>query len=183
MRHTEGQVNVNTGTVFNTTKAILSAYVARKFFYCTVSLCLRFIVLLPLLGWGKTVGTANSLPDILQQAMLPVVSHRDCVRKYGSTLDQKAHLCAGEARANAAGGCNGDSGGPFVCREGGKWVLHGAVSFGQRNCPTTHYTVFTRLSSYLDWIRRYIPSGTVFIYLVHPMNILKNSFHSLYKLQ
>ena len=127
--------------------------------------CLQGCVIF--IGWGKTVGTSNSLPDVLQQAMLPVVSHQDCVRKYGSTLDQKAHLCAGEARANAAGGCNGDSGGPFVCEEGGRWVLHGAVSFGQRNCPTTHYTVFTRLSSYLSWISRYIPDGNgLFIYLL-----------------
>jgi chymotrypsin/chymotrypsin-like protease len=101
-------------------------------------------------GWGRIYG-GGPLPDILQQAMLPVASHSDCRSKY-SIADRKAHLCAGEARSSASGGCNGDSGGPFVCEEGGRWVVHGAVSFGKRNCPTTHYTVFARVYSYLAWI-------------------------------
>lgn len=107
------------------------------------------------LGWGKTNGAGNGLPDILQQASLPVASQSDCKQKY-SIADRSAHLCAGEARSGASGGCNGDSGGPFVCQEGGRWVLHGAVSFGMRNCPTTHYTVFARVNSYLDWIAKNI---------------------------
>ncbi|KAK3745940.1 hypothetical protein QZH41_012752 [Actinostola sp. cb2023] len=106
-------------------------------------------------GWGKTNGVGSGLPDILQQAALPVVSQSDCKKKY-NIADRSAHLCAGEARAGASGGCNGDSGGPFVCEEGGRWVLHGAVSFGQRNCPTTHYTVFARVNSYLSWISKNI---------------------------
>jgi len=67
-------------------------------------------------------------------------------------VDSSAHLCAGEGRASASGGCNGDSGGPLACEVGGKWYLHGAVSFGMRNCPTTHYTVFARVTSYKTWI-------------------------------
>lgn len=61
-------------------------------------------------------------------------------------------MCAGEGRSGASGGCHGDSGGPLVCEMGGKWYLHGAVSFGMRGCPTTHYTVFTRITSYISWI-------------------------------
>merc|ERR1712168_1501557 len=109
-------------------------------------------------GWGKTNGAGNSLPNILQQAALPVVSQAECKKKY-PIVEQSPHLCAGEGRAGASGGCNGDSGGPFVCQEGGRWVVHGAVSFGQRNCPTTHYTVFARVNSYLSWISKYIGSN------------------------
>ena len=97
-------------------------------------------------GGGRTYG-GGPLPDILQQARLPLVSHSDCNKKYG-TVDRRAHLCASEGRTAASGGCNGDSGGPLVCEMGGKWYLHGAVSFGKRNCPTTHYTVFARITSY-----------------------------------
>ena len=57
-----------------------------------------------------------------------------------------------DALVHASGGCNGDSGGPLVCNVGGTWYLHGAVSFGKQNCPTTHYTVFTRITSYHSWI-------------------------------
>ncbi|XP_031573889.1 chymotrypsin-like protease CTRL-1 [Actinia tenebrosa] len=103
-------------------------------------------------GWGATRG-GGSAPDILQQAVLPIASHDNCKRKYGS-VNSVSHLCAGEARAGASGGCNGDSGGPLVCEDGGSWFLHGAVSFGLRNCPTTHYTVFARVSSFVDWIEQ-----------------------------
>ena len=71
-----------------------------------------------------------------------------------------AHLCAGEGRSAASGGCNGDSGGPLACEMGGKWYLHGAVSFGMRNCPTTHYTVFARITSYKSWILQKIGART-----------------------
>ncbi|XP_068723499.1 chymotrypsinogen A-like [Montipora capricornis] len=99
-------------------------------------------------GWGLT--SAGQPARILQQARLPLASHSECERSFPfGILDQNAHLCAG---ASGSGGCNGDSGGPLACEVNGKWVLHGAVSFGQRNCPTTHHTVFTRITSYVDWI-------------------------------
>ena len=79
------------------------------------------------------------------------MSHTDCKRKY-SIVDRSAHLCAGEGRAAASGGCNGDSGGPLACKMRGKWYLHGVVSFGKRNCPTTYFTVFARITSYKSWI-------------------------------
>ena len=109
-------------------------------------------------GWGRT-GGGQPAADILQQAVLPAVSDAECRKKYGGMIDRKAHLCAGEGRSAASGGCNGDSGGPLVCEENGKFVLHGAVSFGRRNCPTTHFTVFARINSYLDWISNKIGGG------------------------
>lgn len=105
--------------------------------------------LLILVGWGRT--HLGPPANTLQQAKLPLVSHNDC-KKTWRTIDSSAHLCAGEGRAGASGGCNGDSGGPLVCEIGDRWYLHGAVSFGMKDCPTTHYTVFTRITSYISWI-------------------------------
>ncbi|KAJ7382092.1 hypothetical protein OS493_037061 [Desmophyllum pertusum] len=65
-------------------------------------------------------------------------------------------VCAG---GQGKGGCQGDSGGPFVCQEGGKWILRGAVSWGHSRCRTDHYTVFARVSSYIDWINQKIGGG------------------------
>jgi secreted trypsin-like serine protease len=64
-----------------------------------------------------------------------------------------------------------------VCEDGGSWFLHGAVSFGLRNCPTTHYTVFARVASFVDWIERNTGMYFVFIYfqyryVVHARNPL-----------
>ncbi|XP_031571314.1 chymotrypsinogen A-like [Actinia tenebrosa] len=110
-------------------------------------------------GWGRTSASSGSA-DTLQQAMLPVASHSDCKKKF-TIVDRKAHICAGDAKSSASsGGCHGDSGGPLVCEERGRWVQHGIVSFGKRNCPTTFYTVFARVSSYLDWVNSKITGST-----------------------
>ena len=98
------------------------------------------------------------MASTLQQAKLPLSSHSECAGNWGGSLDRDAHLCAG---AKGSGGCNGDSGGPLACEVGGKWFLHGAVSFGKRNCPTDVHTVFTRITSYYKWIAE--KTGEVFV--------------------
>ena len=55
--------------------------------------------------------------------------------------------------------CNGDSGGPLSCLEGGKWVVRGATSWGTSlTCPGYTYSVFARVSSYVNWINGYVQS-------------------------
>ena len=62
-------------------------------------------------------------------------------------------VCAGFGRSSPTGGCHGDSGGPLVCPIGGRWVLHGAVSWGSGKCDTFEaYTVFARISELRPWI-------------------------------
>ena len=63
-------------------------------------------------------------------------------------------VCAGIGIAGQAGGCQGDSGGPFVCEENENWVLHGPVSWGNGMCTTDYYTVFARVSNFIDWINQ-----------------------------
>lgn len=95
--------------------------------------------------------------------MLPVQSQQSCALKNSALapVDENSMVCAGSGQANQAGGCQGDSGGPFVCEEGGKWVLRGAVSWGSRMCQTNTYTVFARVSSYIDWFNQKM-SGSYF---------------------
>ncbi|KAL9970706.1 hypothetical protein ACROYT_G023118 [Oculina patagonica] len=113
-------------------------------------------------GWGRTVG-GGSAANTLQQAMLPVVSHNQCHQTNSKMLpvDESSMVCAGSGVANQAGGCQGDSGGPFVCEENGKWVLRGAVSWGHYKCQTDHFTVFSRVSSFRNWIDNKIQGETV----------------------
>ncbi|KAK7896694.1 hypothetical protein WMY93_022019 [Mugilogobius chulae] len=62
-------------------------------------------------------------------------------------------VCAGGD--GVVSGCNGDSGGPLNCQnKDGIWEVHGIVSFGSGlscNYPKKP-TVFTQVSSYVDWI-------------------------------
>ncbi|XP_078374818.1 chymotrypsin-like protease CTRL-1 [Oculina patagonica] len=109
-------------------------------------------------GWGRTVG-GGSAANTLQEAMLPVAGYNACERVNGRLvpLDETSMVCAG---GQGKGGCQGDSGGPFVCNEGGRWVLRGAVSWGHSYCRTDHYTVFARVSSFIEWINQKKSGGS-----------------------
>ncbi|XP_066028805.1 chymotrypsin-like protease CTRL-1 [Pocillopora verrucosa] len=108
-------------------------------------------------GWGRMVGGGQAA-STLQQAVLPVADHKSCqsVNGYMVSVDEDSMVCAG---GEGKGGCQGDSGGPFVCNEGGRWVLRGAVSWGHGKCRTDHYTVFARVSNFVDWIKQKQSSG------------------------
>lgn len=102
-------------------------------------------------GWGRTVGGGNAAIT-LQEAPLPVADTTNCSRINGRLVpvDDKTMLCAGGE--GIAGGCQGDSGGSFVCKEHGRYFLRGVVSWGHGNCRTDHFTVFARVSSFINWI-------------------------------
>uniref|UniRef100_A0A4W5Q0Y1 pancreatic elastase II n=1 Tax=Hucho hucho TaxID=62062 RepID=A0A4W5Q0Y1_9TELE len=104
-------------------------------------------------GWGRTV-TGGALPDVLQQALLPVADHATCTQPdWWGFMVRDTMVCAGGD--GIVSGCNGDSGGPLNCQNAdGAWEVHGIVSFGlglSCNFPKKP-TVFTQVSSYMDWI-------------------------------
>ncbi|XP_066499784.1 elastase 2 [Hoplias malabaricus] len=111
-------------------------------------------------GWGR-IWTGGPIADILQQALLPVVGHPTCTLPdwWGDLVTEKM-VCAGGDGMLAS--CNGDSGGPLNCqRSDGSWDVHGVVSFGSSlgcNYPRKP-SVFTRVSSYIDWINRVMASN------------------------
>ena len=47
----------------------------------------------------------------------------------------------------------GDSGGPLVCHNGREWIQVGVASFTSASRPGNVPGVFTRVSSYVPWIR------------------------------
>jgi len=115
-------------------------------------------------GWGKVKHPGGSYHK-LQQARLPLVSNAECSAKLaaspvaGKLQIGQQMVCAGELDPNQMqGGCHGDSGGPFVCKDQttGKFFLEGAVSWGSESCnffqENKEYTVFARVSEFRDWI-------------------------------
>ena len=47
----------------------------------------------------------------------------------------------------------GDSGGPFVCKKDGRYVVRGVVSFGDGCARAESYGVYTHVYKYMGWIR------------------------------
>ncbi|XP_031575197.1 chymotrypsinogen A-like isoform X2 [Actinia tenebrosa] len=104
-------------------------------------------------GWGR-FATGEDKPNVLQEARVPIVSHRKCDRKNGqlSAIDDWTMLCAGFKNKKKSG-CQGDSGGPLVCKEGNRWVLRGIISWGSMKCDGREaYSVFTRVSHFMHWM-------------------------------
>jgi secreted trypsin-like serine protease len=108
-------------------------------------------------GWGRT-SSSNTLPINLQQADIDVITNSRCstlMTGVSGVEIWSGHICLYDS-ANNIGSCNGDSGGPLNCPNGAGYVVAGVTSWGISNilgnCLQTYPSVYTRTSSYLDWI-------------------------------
>nr|XP_027214822.1 venom protease-like [Penaeus vannamei] len=109
---------------------------------------------LTVIGWGRTSTTSLRTSSVPMQADVPVVDTASCSRAYQRVeskpvVDQR-HLCAGKGTTDS---CGGDSGGPlnYLGRDGRYYVV-GVVSFAV-DCARPEFPgVYTRVTSYLDWL-------------------------------
>uniref|UniRef100_A0A8C0I0Z0 Peptidase S1 domain-containing protein n=1 Tax=Balaenoptera musculus TaxID=9771 RepID=A0A8C0I0Z0_BALMU len=95
-------------------------------------------------GWGL-VGL-DRRTDTLQDVWIRVQRGEECSRLFMFYTD-RTQICVGDPRERKSAFL-GDSGGPLVCNN----VAQGIVSYGKR--IGTPPAVFTRISSFLPWIRR-----------------------------
>ncbi|GFU43653.1 enteropeptidase [Nephila pilipes] len=115
------------------------------------------IDVLQAMGWGATSNTPGEPPKELMTTQLSAASQRSCRFFYafsGITITEK-HLCVVSNRRT--GVCFGDSGSPAVFQDSssGKPVAVGVASFISflRCGPPRIPSVYTRTSSYIDWLR------------------------------
>ena len=107
-------------------------------------------------GWGLVKEVVNhTFPpqqkDLLQ-VEVPIVNQTTCQVKYN--LNLKANqICAGDWDHGGVDSCQGDSGGPLVYKKGNLTTLVGIVSYG-KGCARPNFPgVYTRVSSFIDWIQ------------------------------
>lgn len=116
-------------------------------------------------GWGKTL--MFDVPNILQQATLPIRSNSACSpNDYRDLFSQE--LCAGfNGQPNI---CSGDSGGPLsVERFPGYRELVGVTSW--KPAPSCFENgVFARVTSAADWIRSIVFDVALLPALTLPLN-------------
>jgi elastase-2 len=107
-------------------------------------------------GWGRTDAT-NNLPNTLQKTSIPVITTNQCdnaMSGVGGANVWDNHICVQDPQGNT-GACNGDSGGPLNCPDGGTRVVgvtSWVVSSGLGACLPAYPSVYTRVGSYLAWI-------------------------------
>lgn len=110
-----------------------------------------------IVGWGKLKNTHIYGSDSLQEATVPVVGHQKCRRVFDYNITS-AQVCAGYKKGGTDS-CAGDSGGPLLCTDPQevkekylKYYLYGVTSYGEGCGRKGKYGIYTKVSSYLDWI-------------------------------
>lgn len=102
-------------------------------------------------GWGVTRENSGSLSNILRYVQVPIVNTSRCQETYGSRVTSD-HVCAGY-QSGGKDSCQGDSGGPLVRVVENRYELVGIVSFGYGCGQPGAPGVYTRVASYIDWIK------------------------------
>jgi len=98
---------------------------------------------------------AASGSSVLRTLFVPLVSRDECNAGYYSETHMRPilpdQLCAGIPQGGQDS-CQGDSGGPVIQTIQGKPYLVGVVSWGIGCARPNLYGVYSRVSTYLDWV-------------------------------
>lgn len=122
-------------------------------------------------GWGRTSQHSVVGANIFNnRAELDVMSQDDC-RKwpgYGPSRVPDSVICA---RAEGTKHCEGDSGSPLLLANRKPAVLVGVVSWGMSTSkclPTSEPSIYTRVESFIPWIKRHVPASKLWIETTPP---------------
>lgn len=106
------------------------------------------------LGYGTVDVATGATSDRLRQVNVPLLPNSECAAAYAGlpyTVNGNT-VCAG-FEAGGKDSCNGDSGGPLFNTVDGNPVLVGIVSTGEGCAEANHPGIYTRVSSFLDYVR------------------------------
>ncbi|GJQ86785.1 CLIPD7 [Trypoxylus dichotomus] len=113
-------------------------------------------------GWGKTKPSAELMgTNVLRSASVPILDIEECI-SWHKTKQIKVELfeemlCAGYADGRQDA-CLGDSGGPLIVMEEGRWTLAGIISAGF-GCGEPHQPgIYHSVATTTDWIKSVIYS-------------------------
>lgn len=109
-------------------------------------------------GWGR-IGADKSSSRVLLKASLRILTDEKCMNSQLAQHLKPSMMCA---FSKGKDGCQGDSGGPLVVfQPDGKYVQAGIVSWGIGCADPRYPGVYTKVSNYIDWIRKYTVGGDV----------------------
>ncbi|MDX6664774.1 MAG: trypsin [Solirubrobacteraceae bacterium] len=117
-------------------------------------------VLETIAGFGLTDENAQSAPDQMQRASVPIRTDAECTASV-SSYDAKSELCAGFPQGGTDT-CQGDSGGPLLARlKNGRRRLVGATSYGEGCAQPGKYGVYARVAegTLRAFVKKVVPAA------------------------
>lgn len=111
------------------------------------------------IGWGKLNEKSEEFSNELQKVKLSIIDNKVCqnwFRQAGREMpiDDRV-ICAG-FKNGGKDACHGDSGGPLLSKINGHYAVVGVVSTGIGCARPLLPGLYSRVSSYINWIERHI---------------------------
>ncbi|KFU89820.1 Coagulation factor VII, partial [Chaetura pelagica] len=104
-------------------------------------------------GWGRLLDR-GATSYVLMRVDLPRVKTQECEKETNLNITENM-FCAGDL-TGAKDSCKGDSGGPHATKYKNTWFLTGIVSWGKGCAVKGSYGVYTRVSKYIDWLKKHM---------------------------
>lgn len=112
------------------------------------------------IGWGNTTSYGALFDDELREVDVEVMGVSKCQQAYDNVTMRQ--ICAGDMAHGGVDSCQGDSGGPLIATDAqGVKKLVGIVSWGDGCALAGKPGVYTRVSSYADWVDGEIAKLTI----------------------
>uniref|UniRef100_A0A672FBZ1 Serine protease 56 n=1 Tax=Salarias fasciatus TaxID=181472 RepID=A0A672FBZ1_SALFA len=104
-------------------------------------------------GWGSLY-EEGPFADAVMEAKVPLLSQSTCKSIFGKELVVNTMFCAGYL-SGGIDSCQGDSGGPLLYQDrvSGRFQLYGIISWGNGCGEKGKPGVYTRVSTFSDWIQ------------------------------
>lgn len=111
------------------------------------------------IGWGKLNEKSEDFSNELQKVKLTIIDNKVCqnwFRQAGREMPIDDRIICAGFKNGGKDACHGDSGGPLLSKIDGHYVVVGVVSTGIGCARPLLPGLYSRVSSYISWIERYV---------------------------